>query len=217
MTEFDNPGGADITGHARRRARPRDAASLILWRDGPHGPEMLMGRRNPSLRFMPDVMVFPGGRVDPTDHRAAAARELRAPVAAALNRVGGRARAIAIAAARELAEETGLLLGGPAPDLGALDYLCRAVTPPDRPIRFNARFLIAPASTAQGLLTSSGELTDLGFYSVEAATAARMASITAMILREFLAWHAMSPAARARRPLIRIIGMDGRKPEQPPR
>ncbi len=217
MTEFDNPGGADITGHARRRARPRDAASLILWRDGPHGPEMLMGRRNPSLRFMPDVMVFPGGRVDTTDHRMAAMRELRAPVAAALNRVGGRARAIAVAAARELAEETGLTLGGPAPDLGVLDYLCRAVTPPDRPIRFNARFLVAPAAAAQGLLTSSGELTDLGFYSAEAAAAARMAGITAMIMREFLAWHGMTPAARARRQLVRIIGHDGRVPELPPR
>jgi len=174
-----------------------------------------MGRRNPSLRFMPDVMVFPGGRVDATDHRAPASRELRAPVAAALNRVGGRARAIAIAAARELTEETALTLGGPAPDLGVMDYLCRAVTPPDRPIRFNARFLIAPASAAQGSIRGSGELTDLGFYSAEAAAAARMASITAMILREFLAWHAMTPAARARRRLIRIIGMDGRKPERP--
>lgn len=176
-----------------------------------------MGRRNPALRFMPDVMVFPGGRVDADDHHAPASRELRAPVAAALNRVGGRARAIAIAAARELAEETGLNLGGPAPDLGALDYLCRAVTPPDRPIRFNARFVVAPATAARGRLNSSGELTDLGFYSPEAAAAARMAGITAMILHEFLAWHAMSPAARARRPLIRIIGMDGRLPERPPR
>ncbi|MCX7372381.1 MAG: NUDIX domain-containing protein [Alphaproteobacteria bacterium] len=217
MTEFDNPGGADIIGHARRRARPRDAASLILWRDGPHGPEMLMGRRNPSLRFMPDVMVFPGGRVDTTDHRMPAMRELRAPVAAALNRVGGRARAIAVAAARELMEETALMLGGPAPDLGALDYLCRAVTPPDRPIRFNARFLVAPACAAQGTLHSSGELTDLGFYSAEAAAAARMAGITAMIMREFLAWHGMTPAARARRRLVRIIGYDGRVPELPPR
>ncbi len=213
MTEFDNPGGADIAGSTRRRARPRDAASLILWRDGRDGPELLMGRRNPSLRFMPDVMVFPGGRVDPTDHRAPAARELRAPVLAALNRVGARARAIAIAAARELTEETGLSLGGAVPDLSVLDYLCRAVTPPDRPIRFNARFLIAPASAAQGTLRSSGELTDLGFYTPAAAAAARMATITAMILREFLAWHAMPPAARTRRQLVRILGNDGRVPE----
>ena len=138
-----------------------------------------------------ECLSLPGGFIDPGE----------APDAAAL---------------RELAEETGLVLGGPAPDLGVLDYLCRALTPPDRPIRFNARFLIAPAAAAQGRLTSSGELTDLGFYSAEAAAAARMASITAMILREFLAWHAMSPSARARRQLVRIIGMDGRLPERPP-
>ena len=34
------------------------------------------------------------------------------------------------------------------PDLAALDYLCRAVTPADRPIRFNARFVVARAEAA---------------------------------------------------------------------
>jgi hypothetical protein len=47
---------------------------------------------------------------------------------------------------RELHEETGLLLGELQgrrllTDLAALDYLCRAVTPPTRAMRFNARFL----------------------------------------------------------------------------
>ena len=60
----DNPGGADAEGHARRTVRPRDAASLIVWRIGPAGPEVLMGQRHAKHRFMPDVMVFPGGRVD---------------------------------------------------------------------------------------------------------------------------------------------------------
>ena len=69
---FDNPGGADVAGRARRPVRPRHAASILVWRDGQDGPELLMGRRNKALRFMPDVMVFPGGRVDPGDARAAA-------------------------------------------------------------------------------------------------------------------------------------------------
>ncbi len=215
MSEFDNPGGADAAGLAKRRARPRDAASLILWRYGRAGPEILMGRRHPKLRFMPNVMVFPGGRVDASDARAPAASELRPAVAAALNRVGRRARAIGVAAARELHEETALTLGDArGPDLAALDYLCRAVTPPERPIRFNARFLVAPAERAHGTLHSSGELAELGFYTPAQAQAAQMASITAVILGEFLRWHALAPAARARRPLVRFLGMNERLAEK---
>ncbi|MCS6891680.1 MAG: NUDIX hydrolase [Rhodovarius sp.] len=214
-SDFDNPGAADMAGTTRRPVRPRDAASLILWRETRRGPEVLMGRRHPRLRFMPDVLVFPGGRVDRGDARAPAGSELRPEVAAALNRVGGRARAIAMAAVRELREETALSLGPPeAPDLACLDYLCRAVTPPDRPIRFNARFLIAPAEAAQGRIASSGELAELGFYTPAEAQAARMASITALILAEFLRWHALPPAERAGRQPVRFLGMNRRYPER---
>lgn len=194
--------------------RPRDAASILVWRDGRDGPEILMGRRNKALRFMPDVMVFPGGRVDPGDARARVAGELRPAVLAALNRVGGRGRACAVAAVRELREETGLSLGEP-PELGVLDYLCRAVTPTGRSMRFNARFLIAPASATRGTIQGSGELEELGYYSAAAARAGRMASITEVILAEFLAWHAMPAAARVARPLVRFLGMNTRRAERP--
>ena len=222
LTEgFDNPGGADVVGRVRRPVRPRHAASLLLWREGPDGPELLMGRRHPSLRFMPDVMVFPGGRVDPADARAPALTELRPETLHGLTRVGtpGIGRACAIAAARELQEETGLVLGemrGPhvLPDLAVLDYLCRAVTPADRPMRFNARFLIAPAQAAHGKIHGSGELGEIDFYSVEAAKRARMARITAMIMEEFLAWHALTPGKRAKRDLIRFVGRDSRRVER---
>lgn len=174
-----------------------------------------MGRRAKALRFMPDVMVFPGGRVDPGDAAAPAAGELRSEVLAALSRVGTPrlARACAVAAARELREETGLSLGEP-PDLSVMDYLCRAVTPTGRPLRFNARFLIAPAAAVRGEIVGSGELDELGFYSAPSARAARMASITEMILGEFLAWHAMAPATRLVRPLIRFLGMNNRSAEK---
>ncbi len=212
---FDNPGGADVAGRVRRAVRPRHAASLLVWRDGSDGPELLMGRRHKSLRFMPDVMVFPGGRVDPADAAGQAVAELRPEVLAALSRVGTPrlARACAVAAARELQEETGLTLGEP-PDLSRLDYLCRAVTPPGRPMRFNARFLIAQASAVHGDLRSSGELEELGFFSAAAARAAGMASITAVILAEFLAWRAMPVEARGTRPLIRFLGMNRRQNER---
>ena len=216
MTEFDNPGGADIAGRTKRQVRPRHAASLLVWRDGRDGPELLMGRRHKSLRFMPDVMVFPGGRVDPGDAAASAASELRPEVLAGLSRVGGTrlARACAMAAARELLEETGLSLGDP-PALAALDYLCRAVTPTGRPMRFNARFLIAPASAVRGNIVSSGELEELGFYPEAAARAAGMASITAVILEEFLAWHSMPATERTGRTPARFLGMNRRSLERP--
>lgn len=213
----DNPGGADAEGLTRRTPRPRDAASLILWRIGPAGPELLMGKRHARHRFMPDVMVFPGGRVDPDDHRQPAIRELPAPTRRMLERRAspGRARAIAIAAVRELHEETGLVLGerrgeGVAADLGALHYICRAVTPGRRPIRFNARFLAAPAETVHGEIAGSGELEGLDWYTPEAAHRQRVAEITAKVMVEFLDWLEMPARARASRPLVVFRGMDNR-------
>ena len=40
----------------------RHAASLLLWRRGEAGPEVLMGVRGAGHRFMPNRLVFPGGR-----------------------------------------------------------------------------------------------------------------------------------------------------------
>lgn len=217
----DNPGGADAEGHSRRTVRPRDAASLILWRIGPKGPEVLMGKRHARHRFMPDVMVFPGGRVDHDDHRQPATSELQPSTRRMLERraTPGRARAIGIAAARELFEETGLVLGdrkgeAVAADLAALHYVCRAVTPGGRPIRFNARFLAAPAEAAHGAIAGSGELENLGWYTPEAAYRHHVADITGKVLVEFLEWLEMSPRRRATRALIVFRGMDNRHQER---
>ncbi|WP_240789964.1 NUDIX hydrolase [Roseomonas sp. HF4] len=217
----DNPGGADAEGHARRIVRPRDAASLILWRIGPAGPELLMGRRHARHRFMPDVMVFPGGRVDPDDHRLSAVSELQPGTRRMLERraTPGRARALGIAAARELFEETGLVLGerrgdGVAADLGALHYICRAVTPGGRPIRFNARFLAAPAAAVQGDIAGSGELEDLDWYTPDRAHRHHVADITGKVMVEFLDWLDMSPPTRSSRALVVFRGMDNRHQER---
>ena len=220
----DNPGGADAEGKRSpraRTARPRDASSLIVWRQSRKGPELLMGKRHAGHRFMPDVMVFPGGRVDPDDHRGPAISELRGEPRRLLERraTPARARALGIAAARELFEETGLVLGerrgeGVAAALGSLDYLCRAITPTGRPIRFHARFLVAPAEAVHGEIQGSGELEKLGWYSPEAAHANNVATITARVMGEFLAWLALPQPARAERELIIFRGMDDRRVEK---
>ena len=75
-----------------------------------------------------------------SDADAPAASELTTATAAMLGRAASPAlaRAIAIAAARELEEETGLTLGAP-PDLAGLRYLCRAVTPAGGTLTAHAR------------------------------------------------------------------------------
>ena len=220
-TLADNPGGAtEARKAATRSVRPRHAASLILWRDGPHGPEVLMGRRHPGHRFMPNVLVFPGGRVDRADHRARAVSELPDFTRACLERQAppSLARALGIAAARELEEETGLVLGRMEgsrlhPDLAALEYLCRAVTPPNRVARFNARFLIARTEATQGALRGSGELEEIRFFGFEETRHHQVATITAKVLRQFEAWLALTPAQRAARQLVCFRGMDTPTPE----
>jgi 8-oxo-dGTP pyrophosphatase MutT (NUDIX family) len=217
----DNPGVADAAGRTARRVTPKDAASLILWREGPRGVEVLMGRRHHALRFMPGVLVFPGGRVDRADYRAPALSELL-PLTRRMLEVSARpslARALAVAAARELHEETALVLGALregrlAPDLAAMDYLCRAITPVGRPLRFHARFLIAPAEAARGEIRGSGELEELRFFPVDELAGQPVMAITALILAEFRAWLTLTPRQRSARRLIAIMGMDRRVPER---
>src|SRR5476649_235417 len=97
-------------------SEPRDAATLMLIdRAGPK-PKVLLGRRHDSHKFMPGKFVFPGGRIEPLDLAMTAASELHPDAQAKLlERVSGpsaeRARGFALAAVREMAEETGLLLG----------------------------------------------------------------------------------------------------------
>lgn len=201
--------------------RPRHAASLIVWREGARGPEVLMGHRHASHKFMPNVMVFAGGRVDRADHRAPLVSDLNPTARRMLERKAppSLARALGVAAARELFEETGLVLGEKrgediAADLDPLHYICRAITPPNRFRRFNARFLAVQAEHVHGALGGSGELEDLRFYAVAELGDYPVAGITRMVLGEFTDWLALSPQGRARRKLILFSGMDGRRSER---
>jgi 8-oxo-dGTP pyrophosphatase MutT (NUDIX family) len=168
---------------------PRAAASLLVVRDGADGPRVLMARRSAAHRFMPNVLVFPGGAVDPADHDAPVATPLHPAVQARLERSASPslAQALAVAAARELAEEVGLSLGTP-PALGHLEYLCRAITPPSRSIRFDARFFIVDAAHVGGVLQASLELEEPAWYSLEAAEAGELAGATRAVIGQFRQW-----------------------------
>jgi len=222
----DNPGGADLKRAApraegKRAVKPRHAASLIVWRHGGGEPEILMGNRHAKHKFMPSVLVFPGGRVDRADHGVKVRTELRPATEALLRHRAppSLARALGVAAARELFEETGLLLGERRgeklfADLAAMDYLCRAVTPPTRAMRFNARFLVAPAEAVTGEIGGSGELENLAWYPLSQALQAQLADITRKMLGEFEAWLAMPAAQRAGQPKIVFRGNDNRMSDE---
>ena len=203
--------------------RPKDAASLILWREGARGIEVLMGRRHRDMRFMPGVLVFPGGRVDLADYHARPASDL-APATRRMLELSAKpslAEALGVCALRELHEETGLVMGEIlgrrdrlSPALEPLHYLTRAITPADRPIRFHARFLIAEAKHATGAIKESGELEEVRFFALDELAEQPLAKITSMIVGEFRGWLALSPQTRTRRPLFSIQGRDNRLTEK---
>lgn len=189
--------------------RPRDAATVIIVRrDGPK-PRMLMGRRNKGHSFMPNLWVFPGGRIDRADFRAPAAHELRPEVQGLFDAhlAPRRGRALAMAAIRETFEEAGLLLGvpyeprpaagpwreflahGALPDLSALDILARAVTPPSASKRFDAWFLTADAERLTSLerLPDCGELDEVAWVSVEETKDMPLPMITQTMIKEAVA------------------------------
>jgi 8-oxo-dGTP pyrophosphatase MutT (NUDIX family) len=222
-------------GHGRvapdeKPVKPRDAASLIIWRDGPEGTEVLMGRRSRRAAFVPDFFVFPGGRLDSADRRVRAATPLDP---AAAKRMGVRrdaalAEALALAAVRETFEETGLLLAEIgdigavesadgaaavewahwraqdfAPGLHRLRYFGRAITSPSSPIRFHARFFVARADEFRGAIAGSGELSELGFYrATDVLEHKPVVDVTEFMLNRLIAYAADPLRFDARTPIF---------------
>ncbi|GAA2817838.1 NUDIX hydrolase [Saccharopolyspora taberi] len=94
---------------------PKDAATVILLREG---PEVFLQRRVRGMPFAGGMTVFPGGGVDPRDADASVAWSGPVPEWWARRFGCGTelARALVCAAVRETFEESGVLLAGPGPD-----------------------------------------------------------------------------------------------------
>lgn len=206
---YDKEDDGDVILKNERSPRPKDAATLILIRPAGQRVEVLMGKRSGRHAFMPDKYVFPGGRVDPPDGRVPAATELHARSAEKLA-IGTRRspRAFALTAIRETFEETGLIVGQENPDapqrrvstdwrpffaqnaepsLHGLRFIGRAVTPPYRPKRFDARFFMADAREAlidDRPPVDGAELSDLQWVTLEDAIALDLPSVTRFMLGE---------------------------------
>ncbi len=206
-TAYDKAEDGETLISGGRSPRPRDAATLILVRRDGARPRVLMGKRAGTNAFMPDKYVFPGGRVDPQDGKAIAWNELKPDVEAALRVQARRTpRAFALTAIRETFEETGLIVGraaemphqapegwGPfhaldvAPDLEPLTFIGRAVTPPYRPRRFDARFFMAEAELAlidERPPVDGAELSDLQWVTLDDAMKLDLPSVTRFMLGE---------------------------------
>jgi 8-oxo-dGTP pyrophosphatase MutT (NUDIX family) len=195
----------------RKAQRPRDSATLIVVRHDDNVPRVLLGRRHSDHAFMPNMFVFPGGRLDPGDTRTKVARDLHPLVhEKLLQRMRGRAspsraRGLAVAAIRETYEETGLFLGNIPDDAGlqtedwdaiisatgldlsSLRFFARAITPPGRTRRFDSRFFVTSAVHIGNLdkpcHPGSGELLTPHWFSFAQALELEIPTITRDVLK----------------------------------
>jgi 8-oxo-dGTP pyrophosphatase MutT (NUDIX family) len=156
----------------RKGSEPRDAATVVVLRDGDRGLEVFCVRRHAQSGFLGGALVFPGGKVDPADAEALWQERATGLPARADEMASERASALSlcVAACRETFEEgrilpvepgvtdaeldaieaevraEGLLgaLGrrGLALALGRLAPFARWVTPEAESRRFDARFYL---------------------------------------------------------------------------
>ncbi len=205
----------------------RDAATVIVLRDRLDRPSVLMGQRGAKAAFMPNKFVFPGGAVDRADAHVPLATPLPEPCRTRLrdHAPAGLAHALAVAAIRELWEETGLVLGqrgdwpgeipeawrsfaatGHVPAAHALQFVFRALTPPGRPRRFDARFFLVDAAELRGdpddFTHASDELSHLQWIPLDEVRRFDLPFITEVVLAEVAA-RAADPAPPSSVPYFR--------------
>jgi len=148
-----------------------------------------MGMRGAAAVFMPSKYVFPGGGVDADDANGgdtALSGQCRHRLTLHCVPDAPAPGALCAAAARELIEETGLSLTEATP--GALRFIFRAITPPGRSRRFDARFFLASAALVtgdiDGFSAASTELSHLHWIGLGAARALDLPFITEVVLAE---------------------------------
>jgi len=130
------------------------SASVIIFRDRPSAPEVLLVRRNTKIVFHGGSWVFPGGKVDKADNPSAA---------------GGDDLAVARrTAAREVREETGVGL-----DSATLQPLSHWTTPVQLPKRFATWFFVATVCADSVIEIDGSEIVDYRWLSIDEALAQR--------------------------------------------
>ena len=190
----------------------KNAATVILLRGSQKNPEVLMGQRGKNASFMPNKFVFPGGALDPGDSEidfngdipTKCIEKLRLKADPSL------AKPLIAAGIRELWEETGLILGsksktkmdsipknwkdffalGYQPSADNIEFVFRAITPPGRTRRFDARFFLLSSDNIKGDLDdfskASGELSHLQWIELNLTQNLDLPFITEIVLSEVL-------------------------------
>ncbi len=166
-----------------------------------------MGRRSAGAAFMPSKFVFPGGAVDAADHGVPLEKPVSASCLSKLREGADAplAHGLQAAAIRETWEETGLILGTPGgwpdpmpanwagfaatghrPSAEGFRFIFRAITPPGRPRRFDARFFLADAAAIRcdpdDFSRASGELSQLRWVTLEDVRRHDLPFITQVVL-----------------------------------
>jgi 8-oxo-dGTP pyrophosphatase MutT (NUDIX family) len=186
----------------------RDAATIIVMRNKNDNPSVLMGQRGINAAFMPSKFVFPGGAVDDQDLRINIKKSINE---LCMNRLSKENKnvpgnALVAAAIRELFEETGQIIGveqewseapsiwkdfaktGYVPDASNMSFVFRAITPPGRPRRFDARFFLIQADQLQTNLDdfsmASDELSHLQWIPLPDTKNFDLPFITQVVLAE---------------------------------
>ena len=128
------------------------ASTVLLLRDAPLGPEVLLLKRNPNARNMADIWMFPGGKVDEDDQGTSE-----------LDRVK-------TAAVRELKEEADVLL-----PVAALTHFSHWLTPAGMKRRFATWFFVATLPEGASVSVDGEEMVEARWVRPEDAVAEHQA------------------------------------------
>ncbi len=192
----------------------KNAASIILIRKKENKSYVLMGKRNSKSKFMPNKLVFPGGAWEKDDSIMTRDVKFQNKTLSLLDHEADLniSKGLVATAIRELWEETGLRLASDLtniievkkqlipilweefvknkylPNFDGLNFFFRAITPPGRKIRFDARFFICDSQYLVGNLnefqSKNEELTDLSWIPLDKICEASLPRITTRVVKQ---------------------------------
>ncbi len=188
----------------------KNASTIILVRHLGAKKYILMGKRSSKASFMPGKYVFPGGGWEKSDRDVPVVQsmDIQQKRLLMMQTSFTHSHRLGITAVRELWEETGLRLSSrgifskypgswkdffldhQGPNLRNLKFFFRAVTPPGRSRRFDARFFFCDAKHIYDDLDNfdkaSGELINLKWVTISHARCLALPKITQVVIEHLI-------------------------------